>query len=120
MRTLGILQGRLGEPALQKYVEGLNTQKKEKVTEAANSVKPSKYDKSQKKAAAEAAAKKRAEAAAAKKKAVAPPKKAEVITVGEDEEMKETPGENKGGIVLDDLDMGPPKKPVAKKPPNIG
>ena len=54
---MGVLQGRLGQPAVMKYTDGMIPQKKAKIEEAAATVKPSKYDKSAKKAAAEAAAK---------------------------------------------------------------
>ena len=74
LKTFGILLGRLGEQTLAKYTDGVISQKKTKIEEAAATVKPSKYDKSQKKAAAAAAA------AAKKKPEVkkAPPKKTTV------------------------------------------
>jgi hypothetical protein len=46
LATLGTLRARLGEQALEKYLEKLIPAKKTKVEEAQAKVKPSKYDKS--------------------------------------------------------------------------
>ena len=75
LKTFGILLGRLGEQTIAKYTDGVIPQKKSKIEEAAATVKPSKYDKSQKKAvAAEAAAKKKPEVKKAAPAKVAPKK----------------------------------------------
>lgn len=68
LKCIGALKGRLPEGSLSKYLDGIIPQKMTKIDEAAAQIKPSKYDKSERKAAA--AAKK---AAMAKKKA--PPAK---------------------------------------------
>lgn len=46
LRLAGILLGRLGDQAMEKYLNGMIPQKKSKVDEAKDTVKPSKYDKS--------------------------------------------------------------------------
>lgn len=112
--------GRLGEQALAKHTDGVIPQKKTKIEEAAATVKPSKYDKSQKKAAAAAAAaKKKPEA----KKPVPPkpaPKKATVeLEAGEEQPIQASKPPAK---VMNDEPMEfPTEKPVVRKPPpNIG
>lgn len=107
LRLVGILLGRLGEQTMEKYLSSMIPQKRTKVDEAKAEVKPSKYDKSKRK---EEAAKKKAEAEKraaemeAKKKPA--PKKADPMVFDS---------------AIDDGDaMGEVKKPVAKKPPNIG
>lgn len=122
---MGALQGRLGVQAVSNFVEKLNPQKKAKVEESAKEVKPSKYDKSARKAAAAEAAKKKAEAAAKKKAAAAAPakKKPVAMTFDDKEESKASAPSGGGDDELMDF-MAPPKKAAQKrvpgKPPNIG
>lgn len=47
--TLGIFKGRLGDATMAKYISDLNAQKLAKVNESAATVKPSKYDRPEKK-----------------------------------------------------------------------
>ena len=44
LSALGVMKGRLSEAIMSKYISDLNPQKLAKVTESAQQVKPSKYD----------------------------------------------------------------------------
>ena len=44
VHCMGILKGRLGESVMSKYIAGMNKQKLEKMEEAAQEIKPSKFD----------------------------------------------------------------------------
>ena len=106
----------MGEQTIAKYTDGVIPQKKTKIEEAAATVKPSKYDKSQKKAAAAAAAaKKKPEV-----KKPPPPKKASLqLDASEDQPIKVSKPSDK--VVNDEPMEFPTEKPVVRKPPpNIG
>lgn len=117
MHALGTLLGRLGAPALSKYVDGLIPAKKGKVEEAAKEVKPTKYDKSAKDEAKKAAAAQKAAAASAKAapaKKPTPAKKAAAAGPSEDEMM------GGGGDEEAMMDFGgPPKKKPAGPPSRL-
>ena len=106
---LGVLVARVPN-TMEKYISGLIEAKKQKINAAKETVKISKYDKSERKAAAAAAAAKKAAAATAKKVASKPAstKKAAAMVIDDDS----LPGDN----VLDEV---APKKPT-RAPPNIG
>lgn len=120
LKTFGILLGRLGEQTIAKYTDGVIPQKKTKIEEAAATVKPSKYDKSQKKAvAAEAAAKKKPEVKKAAPAKVAPKKATLELDASEEQPITVSKPQPK---VLNDEPMEfSTEKPVVRKPPaNIG
>lgn len=100
--------GRLGEPAVAKWTDAMIKAKKDKVMEAKETVKLSKYDKSERKAAAEAKKK----AAAAKKPALSSSKPASTAKSAAAAGAMDDDGDKLMGMD----DMAPPKR----APPKIG
>jgi hypothetical protein len=106
MHCLGTLLGRLGGPALSKYIDALNPAKKAKVEEASAEVKPTKYDKSKKDEEKKAAAAKKAAEAAPKK---TPAKKPALASSKASEPEEESLD---GGLDPFDMANKPKKKPA--------
>lgn len=118
MVVLGVLSARVPNE-MEKYLRDMIEAKKSKINAAKETVKISKYDKSEKKAAAaEAAAKKKAaaEAKAKPKPAAAaaePTKKKPVaMTFGDDVAMNDESTPANDGVLIEVA----PSKPISKKP----
>ena len=103
--------GRLGEGAMAKQIDGMIPQKLTKVNEAKDSVKTTKYDKSQRKEAAKAKA---AAKGAAKKAPGKTTAKKPSMNMADMEEEK------KGGGDAMEFDMGGTMDPPKKTKPNLG
>jgi len=115
--VLGVLSARV-PTMMSKFIDPLIEQKKSKINAAKETVKISKYDKSEKKAAAAAAAAKKKAAAEEKKaataKPAAAPKKTSVAKPA-DEPMADETGFGDDNV-LKEVAPAAPRKP----PPNIG